>query len=446
MSEFGLAKVDITPRVGVELYGYGPFLNRHATAVREPLYARAFAASDGESTIVICSCDLVGVSREVTAEVRRRVTEATGLPADNVCVHGIHTHSGPRTKTTIGWGADDPPYMELLPRRIAGACIQAVENLTPAGLAHCVVPCEGIGYNREQDTRPELSEALSESWRPAKPEVTDTEAHVLRVDSCDGILGFLTYFSCHPVVGPSTSRYIHSDFAGVATNWLEREWPGAVGLFLQGCEGDINSCVVHHSEQDSLIALDVIAARYARQIRPGLQEAPELGEGPIRALRQTIHLTRAPVPREELEQMLREREATLDAPDADDADHAVRMATVYAIALRRELARQEAGGPMEYPAEIQGFRIGELLILGGPFEIMHRYKLRVQAEFERPVLVMGLCNDAMGYAPVKESFETEGNYAARMVPYLLGYPPFAPSVEDELVAALVGLGRQLEEA
>jgi len=29
------------------------------------------------------------------------------------------------------------------------------------------------------------------------------------------------------------------------------------------------------------------------------------------------------------------------------------------------------------------------------------------------------------------------------VPYLLGYPPFAPSIEDELVAALTEVGREL---
>lgn len=446
MSEFGVARVDITPRVGVELYGYGPFLNRHSTAVREPLYARALAAFDGENTIIICSCDLVGVSAQTAADVRRRVTAATGVPGDNVCVHGVHTHSGPRTVSSIGWGADDAPYLEVLPVRIAQACIEAVQNLTPGCLAHTTVPCEGIGYNRELDARPELADALSEAWRPAKPEATHTEAHVVRIDTCDGILGFFSYFSCHPVVGPQTSRYIHSDFVGLATNWLEREYPGTVGLFLQGCQGDINTCVVHHGEQDSLLALDVIAARYARQIRPGLEDAIDIACEPVRAIRETIRLARDPMPREHIEEMLKEREAILEAPGASDASGEVRMATVYAIALRRELARLEAGESHDDRIEIQGFRIGDLLIVGAPLEMMNRYRLRVEAEFDQPILVLGLCNDTLGYAPVRECFSQEGNYAARMVPVLLGHAPFAETLEDELVGALVGLGRRLQEA
>ena len=119
--DFGFGKVNITPRVGVELYGYGPFLNRHSIAIRERLYARALAASDGDNTVVLASCDLVGVSAEITAEVRERVSSEIGLPPDHILIHGTHTHAGPRTKATIGWGALDPPYVEVLPVRIAAA-------------------------------------------------------------------------------------------------------------------------------------------------------------------------------------------------------------------------------------------------------------------------------------------------------------------------------------
>ena len=442
--QFGFGKVDITPRVGVQLYGYGPFLNRHSIAVREPLYARALAASDGAETVVIVSCDLVGLAAEITAEARERVGAETGVPPEHICVHGIHTHAGPRTKFTIGWGEHDLPYLEILPVRIAAACVQAIRAMQPGALSHAVVPCEGIGYNREHDTRPELADALREDWRPAKPELTETRADVLRIDDADGkMLGFASHFSCHPVVGPQSNRYIHSDFVGVATNLLERETLGVTGLFLQGCHGAINTCVVHHPEQESLLALDVIASRYARQVRPGIREARPLGGESVRALCRRVRLTHAPLPEDALREMLREREAVLKAPDADDAAHEVRMATVYAIALRRELARLAAGEPLDDTVELQAMRLGELVLVGAPFEVMLRYKQRITAQFERPVFVMSLCNDARGYAPQRESFEQEGNYAARVVPYLLGYPPFTPGLEDELVGHMTALAREV---
>ena len=37
----GFARVDITPRTGVELAGFGPYIHRYALDVRDGLYARA---------------------------------------------------------------------------------------------------------------------------------------------------------------------------------------------------------------------------------------------------------------------------------------------------------------------------------------------------------------------------------------------------------------------
>ena len=94
-------------------------------------------------------------------------------------------------------------------------------------------PCEGIGLNREYDHDAPLEEALRDQWRPARPELTDTTCRVLRVQAGGKLLGFASYFGCHPVVCCQETRYIHGDYCGVATNMLEREHPGSVGLFLQ---------------------------------------------------------------------------------------------------------------------------------------------------------------------------------------------------------------------
>ena len=54
----GFGKCDITPRVGVELYGFGPFLNRKSIGVRDILEARSAALECGGHTVVIVSLDL----------------------------------------------------------------------------------------------------------------------------------------------------------------------------------------------------------------------------------------------------------------------------------------------------------------------------------------------------------------------------------------------------
>lgn len=435
--QFGFSKVDITPRVGVGLYGFGPFLCRFSKRVREPLHARAVAAADGGDPVVLVSADLVGLAGRVTDEVRQRVADATGLPGSRVMVHCTHTHCGPATKDGFGQGVQDPPYMEILPVRLARACVEAIRDLQDAAMCRAAAPAEGIGYSREHDQRPTLEDALKETYRPAKPEFTDTTVQVLRIDRAAGPPGFMAYFSCHPVVCCADSRAIHGDFAGVAMSMIERESPGTVGLYLQGGHGNVNTCVVHHPEQESLLALDVIASRFARSVRAGLRKAQPMPETGVAAVQVRKELTHAPAQPEQIRSLIAEREAVVKAQDASDADRGVRRATVDLIALRRELQRQTRGEAYDGTVELHGLRMGDVTFVGAPFELAHRYKRRVQAQAGDRTLVMSLVSDARGYAPEREAFEQAGNYSAQVVPYLLGYPPFAPDVEDDLVAAFV---------
>lgn len=440
LMEFGFGTSDITPRVGVELYGYGAYLNRHSTGLRQRLSANAMAARSGEKTVVLVSCDLVGLSDHIVASVREMVAQETGIPRGAVCVHCTHTHSGPATKQGIGQGEQDRPYLETLPRRIAAACIEAAGDLRSGQIRHATVPCVGIGYNRERESRPALQEALSEDWRPQLPDITDTAAEVFTVRREGRVAGFLSYFSCHPVVGGADNTWIHGDFVAVATQMLVRQMPGSTGLFVQGCSGNINSCAVHHSFQDSLLALDVLASRYARQVRPGIHNGEQSATEDVAFAVDQCDLSHRPLGRERIEQLLGDRERILQDPGRSDADPELRRATVDAVALRRELKRQERSGlDYEDTVEVQTLRIGPLVLVGAPFEICHRYKRTVQDAFEQPVLVAGLCNGAHGYLPEREAFDEEDNYAAQTVPYLLGYPPFAPSVEDEMTSAMISL-------
>ena len=444
MLEAGFGKIDITPRVGVELCGFGPFLNRHSIGVRDRLSARAVALRLGGQTAVIISCDLVGVKLATTHRARALITAASDVDTSAVMVHCTHTHSGPNAVTSLaGWGDVDPPYVEVLPTKLAQAGLAAIADLKPAVLSHAAAPCEGIGLNREYDVdAPPLEDVLDEAWRPARPEFTDTLCHVLRFDVEGGEGGFLVNFGCHPVVCCSLTRYIHGDYCGVAMTLLERERPGTTGLFLQGAQGDVNSCVVHKPEQEALLALDIVAARFARAVRRGLAGAQPLAVDDLSYAVREVVFTRKAWGVDELRRRLAEQEAVLHAPEASDGDQAVRMAMVYAIALRNLIRRAEAGETLQPVSELQGISLGPLAFLAAPFEIFQAIKNEVCDASSRDIpLVMGNTNDLLGYAPDHTAAE-RGGYAADMVPLMVGDLPFT-AIHDELARELRALDSEL---
>ncbi len=439
--QIGFGKVDITPRVGVEMAGFGPYLHRVATDVRDPLYARAVAFEANGKTVVVVSCDIIGITSNITRQARQLTQDAIGLPNDAMMVHCTHTHSGPATASSCGWGEPDAPYLELLPRRIAAASIQAVQNLQKAELFHAQVPCEGIGYNRLYDTVSDETAALTEGWRPAKPELTDTTCHVFRVEAAGRVIGFFSYFGCHPVVCASMTTLLHGDYAGVATNMIEHDYPGAVGLFLQGAQGDVNTCVVHQPQEGAMHALDIVASRYARAVREGLGTAEPLAANHVAYTAKEVTFSRQPWSLSELRTQLAEQEQTLHAVDATDDDMEIRMAMVYTAALRRMIAKKERNESLVPDTTVQGFRVGPVSLLAAPFEIFQAIKKDICHQATAPIpLVMSFTNSDMGYAVDRTSATT--NYEGKRVPFIKGQLPYA-NIHDELVAALLALDTTL---
>jgi len=441
----GFAKSDITPRVGVELTGFGPFLNRHSIAIRDRLWARAMAVSSGNKTAIVVSCDLVGVTPSITAKVREIVKEKTGIDGSAVMISCTHTHSGPSTFGSFGWGEVDYPYLEVLPYRIARACVDAFGRMEETEMGYAEVPCEGIGLNRVYDKdAPPIEEILKDDWRPAKPELTDTVCRVITFRKKGELKGFASCFGCHPVVCCQMTRYIHGDYAGVATNNLERESPGCVGLFLQGASGDVNSCVVHKPEQESLLALDVIAARYANCVRKGILEAGEVKEESVNFLSRRVHFSREKIDPEFLKKGLSEKESILKKEGITDQDHELRMAVVYIYALRGFLEKLASGRKEELDplVELQSVRIGPVTLFGAPFEVFQGIKndLEKKVKSRIPLLVSNT-NESRGYAPENKKIGV-GEYADSRVPIIEQYLPYS-NVHNELVENFLEMEKSL---
>ncbi|MFA6929775.1 MAG: neutral/alkaline non-lysosomal ceramidase N-terminal domain-containing protein [Lentisphaeria bacterium] len=441
----GFASYEITPRAGVELSGFGPFRLRHSIAIRDRLEARAAAFMVQKKMAVLICCDLIGLSRDLVQKTRAIIRQNVATLTDaDIMLSCSHTHSGPATAEYTGWGEKDLPYLEILPYKIAQAGINACLQMQKVELSTALVACEGIGVNREYgcDTL-DLVEVLKESWRPTQAKLTDTSCRVIKFTNETGEMkGFMAYFGCHPVVCSADCHYIHGDYPGIAMRNLMREFPGSIGLFLQGAQGDVNSCVVHKPEQDSLLALDIIAGRFARAVRQGLQQAQKMPVKQLKTAANQVNFSTNPVfTMEHLQELQAEKEKILHHPEADDQKQEVRMAMVQLLGIRRmqEFLRS---GQKTIAGEVQLIRLGPLDFLGSPFEIMQAIKNDVLAAAQAPIpLVMGQCNGSNGYAPDKQC-AARGGYATDTVPLINGMLPYR-DIHSELLQALLELERQL---
>src|SRR5262249_26495323 len=129
--EAGFAEADITPKLGgtpVYMAGFGQ--NRKATAVHDPLKARAVVLKQGERKIALVSIDLVGFFHANVVRIRKELADF-----HYVLVSSTHNHEGP---DTLGlWGSNpfksgiDPAYVKMVEERIVDAVKQAAKTAEP---------------------------------------------------------------------------------------------------------------------------------------------------------------------------------------------------------------------------------------------------------------------------------------------------------------------------
>jgi hypothetical protein len=429
MGRAGFAKVPITPPLGVELAGYGVYLERRATAVHDDLFARALALEDdaGERVLLL-GLDLLGLSLELSEAIATRAAEAGGLEASRVLVSCTHTHSGPSTSTLEGWGEADPAYVRRLPSLCAEAAGEAVAALHPARIGAAQGSVRALGFNRV---------------RPDGP--IDRSLHVLRVDGSDGTPEVVVFsHGCHPV---SIDRRTE---AGTA---LSGDWPGQVArrlkeegygetLFRLGVCGDIDPVVAWHQfafEGMELSAEDVTQSLLG--VLRSVETTPSLTLGLVRS---DVALPLTPLREEDIDSGLAEaqnRYGSIPVTDSGVESPAwIRFYDAWAGAMRAQLASQ----PEQVSVPLAALLINDEVWVHLPGEIFTSLGQAIAAGSPFPkTVVTTIFGHFIGYLPDREDFAA-GGYAATLVPRILQMPPYSTDVGDALVAGALALLESLE--
>ncbi len=383
----GAARTDITPPVGVWLSGYGA-RKEPSSAVADPLYAKALVLDDGQSRIAIVSADLLWLPLEITRQVRKRVQNETGIPADHIMVCGTHTHWGPKIdRPAAAWPdaaesriSDD--YVDVLTDKITRCVIEAHNKSAGATAAVGMTTgrVEEIVYNR-RTTRPDGTVVNTFRLPTASPDLTlgptDPTVSILKVhDEIGRLIAAIVNFACHPVAGDADGAlfyHISADYPGVMESTVEKV-EGGTCLFLLGAAGNMNPVRLNRKR-----FRHEIGTALAGEVLRRLQTVATKGQANLRGMTRPITFDLKPASPENAEQ-----------------------------------------APGKLNTEVQLLAIGDIYILGLPSEVLVEigFAIKEKAGLEK-LFVVSIANDACGYICHKETYE-QGGYestsATRLAP------------------------------
>jgi hypothetical protein len=225
----GFAEVDVSPAIAkdqaVFMAGFGH--NRKATALHDPIMARAVVLEHDKKKLALVSVDIVGLFLGNVESVRK---ELPGF--EYVLVSSTHNHEGP---DTLGlWGASpfasgmDDHYMKALESGIVKAVKDADANRKPATAKIGTVNAPELLHDGRLPIvlHDELVALIFSDVESKKP------------------LGVLVQWNCHPETLDSKNTQMSADFVGYTVKELRKSQRCPIAYFTGTVGGLMTSLKV----------------------------------------------------------------------------------------------------------------------------------------------------------------------------------------------------------
>jgi hypothetical protein len=234
----GAASVKINPPLGLKKGGFRLFAGP-ITSIDDDMELQILVLRSKGQGVAIIASDIGNAVPEEATEIRELVAEILNIPRAHVMFNYSHNHSSPTLPANNGNATLPDDYLEqkkyyaYLLEQVA-ECARSAQNLLRDARIACAWGDAALNvYRREWNNGQDiLGEVLDHD--------VDSSVGVIRVDDLSGkAIATMFRYSCHPVVNGAVSPTLSADFPGPARRLVE-EKVGGVGLFLQGCGGNIN--------------------------------------------------------------------------------------------------------------------------------------------------------------------------------------------------------------
>lgn len=442
----GFARVNVTPMLGIGVYGY--FKPRYADGVLDELEINAIALKQGADCALLLSIDHCGIVQPLIQGYTQRISEVTNVPQDAIFIASTHTHNGP----VLEPDSQSPlvaEYVRFLYHKLADAAQLAMDDLKPARFGWAVGVAPNIAFVRRFRMK---DGSIRTNPGVGNPDIlcplgdVDERVNVLRFDRENADTIVLVNFGDHPdSVGGSK---ISADWPGLTRKTVEQALDGTKCAFFTGAQGDINHVKVDAAGgdlNDLFMDFDDVARGYGHARHMGrvvagavLQVYDKVNYTPVDSLRFLKKQIRVPSNLPNPEDMERAKlyfSLYKAGRDSEIPYTGMQLTTVVAEAERMV---QLEHGPEFFTMPLTGIAFGNVAMIGLPGEPFTEIGRKLK---EAPgwSLVLPCCNTngKEGYFPVREAYD-EGGYEARRSIFKAGVAELLIEKGLDLLATLRG--------
>lgn len=412
----GFVVQDITPPPGWRMSGY--FHERINTGTHDPLLAKVIVLEQDGVKAALVLCDLIGISHEVSDQVRLRAGSRTGISSEHILVAATHTHTGPLYfgvlrdhfhETAVRERGEDPvewiDYTDLLVERLVDSIARAERRTREVRVDVAAPLNHRVSFNRRYVMTDgsvvfnpgKMNSNIVHAAGPLDPELATLA--FLASDRQKTLATFSTYALHLDTVGGTEYSADFPHFLEVSLRQVFG--PDLIAIFGAGPCGDINHIdVSNRIPQKGPAEARRIGKSLAQSIIASFPSFHPVTDPGLRVRHETV---RVPL------QTYTEAELAW-ARETVDRIGAANIPFLEKVRACRILDLAKRGGDT-VSLLVQAFRVGaDTAIVGLPGEVFVELGLAIKERSPfRHTLVVELANDAIAYVPTRKAFE-EGSY------------------------------------
>jgi len=406
-------RIIITPDYPIPMGG-NVRIDNMSRGVHDDLNCNILMLDDGNTKVCMMGFDFVGLKYTTCNDIKRRVRERTGIPAENITIWGTHTHSGPDTCMRMYHGIDKiiDKYLDETAEKVAAGAAEIADNFRDAELKVGKTEVHDLSFNRRLVKKDGSVVMNFEEFEVDDIVGTtgpiDPELQVLSIWGKDGkLISALVNFTLHPAILVGLDWLISRDYINDLDDVLLEEYgKDTVVLFANGAEGNINHLNYEKPDQwRDFRETERIGRELGRHSIETIKTSSPV-DGKIRFVSEKVHLPLRDITPEEREwaDMVIER----DKDKVEDMFDGIPDKT-YAKMIKGMLVRPDK----EFETVIQAMAIGEFAYVTFPGEVYVEFGLAVKklSQFGC-TMIIGLANSQSGYIPKEEAF-SQGGYEVR---------------------------------
>ena len=406
----GFARESIMPPSGkIALGGYGGAEFRISDSFLDTLYTTCIALRDDTgATVLLFQSDLLLITSTMENSGKASISEATGVPEENIFFAATHTHSGP----AVSYAADGIEAYEMFwEEQCLKAAKAAIADLSPATMSMGSTELEGMNFVRHyiQESGAYVGSNFGD-WN-ASPlaghaDTGDNEMQILKLaraaeDKKDILM---MNWAAHPCLtdesGAGTN--LSADYIATCRNYVEAQTDSLFAFYL-GAAGNQNTFSRITSEDNGL-GYKEYGEALGKVMVEQLDKLTPVADGSIQTQQFTYE---SPINKEdmdllELAKEVQQKEKDADRTAANDLAKSYGFSSNYhanSVVLRSTLEGAT-------PIEIHAVSIGGFSWVNAPYEMWASSAISIKEQTPFDMTFVITCSGAyIGYIPTEDAYE-----------------------------------------